>query len=144
MKRGHFYFAEKRTFLFGIDSDLLFCSLERLSLSCYFRTMAEEKPLTKSILLTTLKEAGFATKEDVKQIVKELVPSIVNEQIKSNSLATKEDVKQQIQASERRIIRRLGVVKRDLAQRIATVTIVSPTMIQFENHEKRITKLEQN
>jgi hypothetical protein len=67
--------------------------------------MAEEKPLTKSGLVSALKEVGVATKDDVRQVLGEEIESrrlatrddvrqIVSEEISSRGLATKEDVQQ--------------------------------------------------
>ena len=66
--------------------------------------MAKDKPLTKTILVKTLKEMGMATKGDVRQIVGEEigkrklatkgdVRQIVSQEISQKKLATKDDLK---------------------------------------------------
>ncbi len=98
--------------------------------------MSTSKALTTENIVPVLKKAGFLTKEDKKDLI---TKSNVVGILKEAGFATKDDVENSVKASERRIVRRMNVIKRDLTQRIATVAINTPTRKEF-NELKAKTK----
>jgi|SRR3989344_3484840 len=81
---------------------------------------------------------SMATKEDIKNMAtkSDLTSMATKEDIKN--MATKDDLKNEILASERRIVRRLGKVKADLAGRIASLALTTPTIKEFKELKLKV------
>ena len=126
--------------------------------------MSTIKPLTKTELISTLQEMNLATKDDLLATERKLRTELVSksdltsmatkEDIKNmatksdltsmatkediKNMATKDDLKNEILASERRIVRRLGKVKADLAGRIASLALTTPTIKEFKELKLKV------
>ncbi len=114
--------------------------------------MPNEKPLTKSSLISVLKEVGVATKDDVREIVGEEIVSrgvatkddvreIVGEEIVSRGLATESGV-QRIVARE--ISSRKVATKGDVQEMIeqATDAVLEGVNRMFLGQNERLAKIE--
>lgn len=96
--------------------------------------MVKDKPLTKTVLIKTLKEMGMVTKRDVREIV--------GEEIDSRKLVTKDDLKnlalkKDVGSLERRLVIRMNKMERGLCQSIADLAETTPTRGEFETLKRQ-------
>ena|SRR3989344_6493268 len=132
----------------------LISTLQEMNLATKDDLLATERKLrtelvSKSDLLATERKlrtelvsksdlTSMATKEDIKNMAtkSDLTSMATKEDIKN--MATKDDLKNEILASERRIVRRLGKVKADLAGRIASLALTTPTIKEFKELKLKV------
>ena len=126
--------------------------------------MAEEKPITKSELVAVLKEADFATKQDVGEIVKQEISAldlvsksdlreIVREeiteeiaryhdgQVQPDLQMIRKELKQQIEDGFKSVNTQFRFLKDDIEGIKADLANL-PTRKQFDRLDKRVTRLE--
>jgi hypothetical protein len=89
--------------------------------------MTNEKPLTKTTFLSTLKEAGLATKDDLKAM----------EARQDKKYAAKEDLeklatKDDLLKTERRLKRRMGQHRNEIIVRIGKLATSTPSRKEFD------------
>ncbi len=91
--------------------------------------MATSKALTTANILPILKKSGFVTTENIVPILKKA------------GFATKDDVKEivgnEVRGSERRMIRKMGAMRRDLAIRISKLATDTPTYKEFKELKEK-------
>lgn len=95
--------------------------------------MVKNKILTKADLINTLKEAGVATKDDVRQIVGEEITRrklVVKDDLKN--FATKDDITKSEKRMERRLVIRMNNMEKNLQQSISNLAETTPTRSEFE------------
>ena len=91
--------------------------------------MAKTKALTKTELVTTLKQMGMVIKKD-------LVNFATKDDLKN--LATKGDLVKSEHRLERRLVIRMNKMERGLHQSIANLAETTPTRQEFEELKKRV------
>jgi hypothetical protein len=130
----------KCTLVFDFSSPIFACFLPCLSvLLC---NMAEEKPFTIPELVTALKEAGFATKDDVKEIVLEAVDAVLEGQTPiyerldgiDKRLDKLEEGQARLEVAQAHTTDEIKGLKADLSD--------SPSRAELNNLKARVTGLE--
>ena len=79
--------------------------------------MKDEKPLTKSELIATLREIKVATKDDIETSV---------------------------EGSERRMKRYIGKIKREIMTTMSKLALTTPTKTEFNELKQKVDRLAQN
>lgn len=111
--------------------------------------MVNEKPLTKSGLVSVIKEMGVATKDDVREIVgeeinkrglatKDDIQQIVSEEITKRGLVTKADLDQSLTKSEKRLKRFVRAEIRQVRTDMAKLATDTPTKNEFNKLKERV------
>ncbi len=129
--------------------------------------MSDTKPITKSELLVALKEAGVATKDDVRQIVgeeltsnetKKTLATIVGAELTARGVATKYDLKglaakddlrdlvtkgdlkEGLGKLERSLKRRMGQERNKVLDTIGKLATHTPTISAFRELKSKVDK----
>ncbi len=112
--------------------------------------MSDTKPITKSELLVALKEAGVATRDDVRQIVgaelttrgvvtkDDLKGFAIKEDLKN--LTTKDDLKEGLGKLERSLKRRMGQERNKILETIGKLATHTPTISAFRELKSKVDK----
>ncbi len=100
--------------------------------------MAKDKPLTKTVLVKTLKQMGMITKKDlVNFATKDDLKNFATKDDLKN-LATKNDLVRSERSLERRLVIRMNIMERGLRQSIADLAETTPTRQEFDELKKRV------